>query len=61
MSSSSPVVDLTARRARVEQAIAAVVAAPVRYVPEALLDALQGSWIDPDREPVVVHHLTVAR
>ncbi len=46
MSLPSPVVDLTARRGRAERAIAEVVAAPVRFVPDELLVALQGSWGD---------------
>lgn len=61
MSPSSPVVDLTARRARAEAAIAATAAAPVRCVPDALLEALQGSWGEPEQEPVVAQHLTLAR
>ena len=60
MSLSSPVVDLAARRARAERAIADTAAAPVRFVPDALLEALQGSWGEPDEVRDVVH-LTVAR
>ena len=41
------VVDLTARREQREAAVRAVAAAPVRFVPDALLEALQGSWGDP--------------
>jgi hypothetical protein len=44
-------VDLTARREAVEAAIAAVAAAPVRFVPAELLIALQGSWGDPEPAP----------
>ena len=36
------VVDLAARRSAGEAAIAAVAAAPVRYVPVSLLDVLEG-------------------
>lgn len=46
MSLPSPVVDLAARRERAERAIAEVAAAPVRFVPDELLIALQGSWGD---------------
>ena len=52
-----PSATCTARRARAEQAIADVVAAPVRYVPAALLEALQGSWGEPE-EPDAPPHLT---
>ena len=38
------VVDLVARRAAAEAAVRAVAQAPVRHLPAALLDALQGSW-----------------
>jgi hypothetical protein len=55
-----PVVDLTARRVHAEEAIAAVAAAPVRFVPDALLEALQGAWDEPgDLEAPL--HLSVAR
>ncbi len=50
MSLPSPVVDLTGRRERAERAIAEVVAAPVRFVPDELFVALQGSWGDVDVE-----------
>lgn len=60
MSLASTVVDLTARRARTAGAIAAVAAAPVRFVPDELLDALQGSWGAPE-EPRDPQHLTIAR
>lgn len=45
-SANAPVapVDLDAARARQEVAFAAVAAAPVRHLPAALLEALQGSW-----------------
>lgn len=47
----SPVpVDLAAWRSRHEGAVRRTAAAPVRYVPAAFLDALQGSW--GDLEPV---------
>ena len=38
------VVDLGLRRAAAEAAVRAVADAPVRHLPAALLDALQGSW-----------------
>lgn len=38
------VADLEALRLRRKQALATVAAAPVRHLPAALLDALQGSW-----------------
>ena len=41
------VVDLGTRRAAAEAAVRAVAAAPVRHLPAALLDALQGSWGTP--------------
>ena len=37
-------VDLEALRLRNEQVVAQVAAAPVRHLPAALLEALQGSW-----------------
>ncbi|MDP3711487.1 MAG: hypothetical protein Q8R60_03235 [Mycobacteriales bacterium] len=37
-------VDLAAWRSRHEVAVRRTAAAPVRYVPAAFLDALQGSW-----------------
>ena len=40
------VVDLGARRSAAEQAIAAFAAAPVRFVPTALLDVLEGLSAD---------------
>jgi hypothetical protein len=52
MSLPSPVVDLTARRERAERAIAEVAAAPVRYVPDELFVALQGSWGGPESSAV---------
>ena len=42
------VVDLAVRRSAAEQAVRAVAAAPVRHLPAALLDALQGSWGTPE-------------
>ena len=50
MPHSSPVVDLTVRRAQAERAITAVAAAPVRFVPDELFVALQGSWGDVEAE-----------
>ena len=41
------VVDLGTRRAAAEAAVRAVAEAPVRHLPAALLDALQGSWGTP--------------
>ena len=41
------VVDLATRRAAAEAAVRAVADAPVRHLPAALLDALQGSWGTP--------------
>ena len=46
MSTLSPVVDLTARRERAQRAIEQLAAAPVRFVPDELFVALQGSWGD---------------
>ena len=42
------VVDLAVRRAAAQAAVRAVADAPVRHLPAALLDALQGSWGTPD-------------
>lgn len=42
------VVDLATRRAAAQAAVRAVADAPVRHLPAALLDALQGSWGTPD-------------
>jgi len=42
------VVDLAVRRAAAEAAVLAAAAAPVRHLPAALLDALQGSWGTPE-------------
>ena len=41
------VVDLATRRAAAQAAVRAVADAPVRHLPAALLDALQGSWGTP--------------
>lgn len=41
------VVDLATRRAAAEVAVRSVAEAPVRHLPAALLDALQGSWGSP--------------
>ena len=41
------VVDLAVRRAAAAAAVRAVADAPVRHLPAALLDALQGSWGSP--------------
>ncbi len=41
------VVDLGLRRAAAQAAVRAVADAPVRHLPAALLDALQGSWGTP--------------
>ena len=45
---SSDVVDLHVRRMGGETAMARMAAAPVRHVPAALLEALQGSWGTPE-------------
>jgi hypothetical protein len=42
------VVSLDVRRAAAAAAVRAVADAPVRHLPAALLDALQGSWGTPD-------------
>ena len=42
------VVDLATRRAAAEAALRAAADAPVRHLPAALLDALQGSWGTPE-------------
>lgn len=42
------VVDLHARRAAAQAAVRSVAGAPVRHLPAAFLDALQGSWGTPD-------------
>jgi hypothetical protein len=42
------VVDLAARRAATGAAVRAAAAAPVRHLPVALLEALQGSWGTPE-------------
>jgi hypothetical protein len=47
LSVTADVIDLGARRAEREEAVRAVAAAPVRFVPDTLLEALQGSWGDP--------------
>ena len=41
------VVDLATRRAAAQAAVRAAADAPVRHLPAALLDALQGSWGTP--------------
>ena len=63
-SGNDRVVDLATRRAAAQAAVRAVADAPVRHVPAALLDALQGSWGTPQellaaRTPPV--RLAVAR
>jgi hypothetical protein len=45
---TSCVVHLESLRVRSEAAVAAVAAAPVRHLPAALLEALQGSWGTPE-------------
>jgi hypothetical protein len=42
------VTDLQELRLRNEQVVAEVAAAPVRHLPAALLEALQGSWGTPE-------------
>lgn len=39
-----PPAELSDRRRRVDLAVRTAAQAPVRYLPAALLDALQGSW-----------------
>lgn len=41
------VVDVATRRVAADAAVRAVADAPVRHLPAALLDALQGSWGTP--------------
>jgi hypothetical protein len=58
------VVDLATRRAAADAAVRAVAHAPVRHLPAALLDALQGSWGTPQEllgARTVPVHLAVAR
>lgn len=43
------VVDLGLRRAAAQAAVRAAADAPVRHLPAALLDALQGSWGTPQQ------------
>ena len=45
--SDDRVVELSVRRAAAEAAVSAVADAPVRHLPAAFLDALQGSWGTP--------------
>jgi hypothetical protein len=47
LAAHATVVDLSARRRQHDAAVRAAAAAPVRFVPDALLEALQGSWGDP--------------
>lgn len=56
------VLDLVAFRDRTGQALAALAAAPVRYVPAELLEALQGAWGLPEElglAPAPERHLRV--
>lgn len=56
------VVDLHVLRMGGERAMAAAAAAPVRHLPAALLDALQGSWGTPEQlglAPMPERHLRV--
>lgn len=46
--SQGGVVDLDARRRRTTRAVDDTALAPVRHLPAALLDALQGSWGTPE-------------
>ena len=60
--SDAVVLDLVAFRERNEQALAALASAPVRFVPAALLEALQGSWGTPEElglAPTPDRHLRV--
>ena len=52
-------VELAAWRSRHEGAVRRTAAAPVRYVPAAFLDALQGTW--GDLEPVEAAALELVR
>lgn len=52
-------IDLAAWRHRHERAVRRAAAAPVRYVPAAFLDALQGSWSG--LEPVEAAALELVR
>ncbi len=45
---SAEVVDLHVRRMGGQDAVTRAAAAPVRHLPAALLDALQGSWGTPE-------------
>ena len=45
---SAVLVDLETIRLRNEQVVAQAAAAPVRHLPAALLEALQGSWGTPE-------------
>ena len=47
-STDDRVVDLAARRRAADAAVRAAAEAPVRHLPAAFLDALQGSWGTPD-------------
>ena len=56
------VLDLTALRERHERAVAALASAPIRFLPAALLEALEGSWGTPEElgvAPTPVRHLRV--
>ncbi len=45
---AADVLDLSLRRRRAARAVQEVADAPVRYLPAALLEALQGSWGTPE-------------
>ena len=45
---SADVVDLHVRRMGGKRVVEAVASAPIRHIPAALLDALQGSWGTPE-------------
>lgn len=56
------VLDLAALRERHEQAVAALASAPIRFLPAALLEALEGSWGTPEElglAPTPARHLRV--
>ena len=46
---SCDVIDLHVRRMGGEQAVQVVAKAPIRHIPAALLEALQGSWGSPEQ------------
>lgn len=56
------VLDLAAFRESHERAVAALASAPIRFLPAALLEALEGSWGTPEElglVPTPTRHLRV--